>query len=150
MTTDAGFLADLGLDSVEADPNHLPTSTYNGYVTDCKIVEAKDKSKGKFLVFTYKVSDGEHRGKTIDEWKSANAFDEKKKKSYLKQRILSLGVPEARLGSVSPEDLTGIAVRFTVKQKGEYTNVTFVALRDENEVSEDAVSPLAASVLDNL
>lgn len=139
MTTDAGFLADLGLDDVETDPNHLPDATYLGYVTDAKVVHYKDSSKGKALVFTYKVSEGEHRGKTIDEWKSANSFDEPTKKSWLKNRLVSLGVPDSKMGSVSPEDLTGIAVKFTVKQKGEYRNVTFVALRDENEAVENDV-----------
>lgn len=136
MTADTGFLADLGLDNVETDPNHLPDSTYFGFLTECKVIHYKDASKGKALVFTYKVGEGEHKGKTIDEWKSANSFDEPSKKSWLKQRILSLGVPESRINSLNPEDLAGTAVKFTVKQKGEYRNVTFVSVRDENEAAE--------------
>lgn len=135
-----GFLADLGLDAVEADPNHLPNATYLGYLTNAKVVEYKDTSKGKALVLTYKVSEGPHKGKTIDEWKSANSFDEPNKKSWLKNRILSLGVPESRLDTLDPDDLIGTPVRFTVKQKGEYTNVTFVEARDENDVPDEAVS----------
>lgn len=140
-TLAGGFLADVGLDSVEADPNHLPDATYLGYLTDCKIVHYKDAAKGKAVVFTYKVDEGDHKGKVIDEWKSANSFDDAQKKGWLKQRIISLGVPESRVGAVNPDDLIGTAVKFSVKAKGEYRNVTFVALRDETEA--DTVSALA-------
>lgn len=138
MTTANGFLADLGLDSVESDPNHLPDATYVGALFDCKVVHYKDASKGKAVVFTYKVTEGEHKGKSIDEWKSANAFDEPSKKAWLKQRMLSLGVPESRINAVNPDDLIGTAIKFTVKQKGEYRNVTFVTLADENVADDES------------
>lgn len=138
-TLAGGFLSDLGLDNVEADPNHLPDATYLGYLTDCKVVQFKDVSKGKAVVFTYKVDEGEHKGKTIDEWKPANTFDDATKKAWLKQRLLSLGVPESRINAVNPDDLIGTAVKFSVKQKGEYRNVTFVALRDETEADTASV-----------
>lgn len=142
---EGGFLADLGLDTVETDPNHLPNATYLGYLTKVKVQPYKDASRGKAIIFTYKVSDGEHSGKTVDEWKSANSFDDSRKKAWLKQRMLSLGIPESRLGAVNPDDLVGLPVRFTVKQNGEYTNVTFVALRDEDETADSGTS-----ITDNL
>lgn len=142
-TATGGFLSDLGLDSVETDPNHLPDATYKGYLTDCKVVQFKDASKGQALVFTYKVSEGPHKGKTIDEWKTANKFDPANKKAWLKSRILSLGVPESRLNILNPDDLIGTPVSFTVKKKGEYTNVTFVKERNEDENSDDSTDSIA-------
>lgn len=121
-----GFLNDLGLDSVESDPGTFPDGKYRGFLFDCKMVQYKDTSKGQALVLTYKIADGPHKGKTIDEWKTANAFDDAQKKSWLKQRITSLGVPESRLNSVEPNDLIGTEIIFTKKQKGEYHNVTYV------------------------
>lgn len=152
MSTDSaiepGFLSDLGLDQVEADPNFLPNSKYAGYLYDIKVVKFKDTTKGKALVFVYKVSDGDHKGKTIDEFKSANSFDEPSKKSWLKQRLLSLGVNEAEINNVDLASLKGKAVWFTTKQNGEYRNVTSVELRDDSV--EVASSPASGSVTDLL
>lgn len=144
VDNDLGFLADLGLDEVESDPNHLPDATYLGYLTKVKVQPYKDKAKGKAIILTYKVSDGEHKDKTVDEWKSANSFDEPRKKAWLKQRLLSLGVPESRMNAVNPDDLVGTAVLFTVKKNGDYINVTSVKLRDENEA---VASEVAADLL---
>lgn len=145
-----GFLSDLGLDDVDSDPNALPDGTYKAALFECKIIEAKDAAKGKFVVFTYKVTDpdSKYQGTTIDEWKSANSFDEPRKKAWLKQRIMSLGVPEARVNAVDPSDLLGTAVDVTVKQKGEYRNVTFVKLSDESSAAAEPVS--AGSIADLL
>lgn len=130
-----GFLADLGLDSVEADPNALPDNTYPAFVYDAKMVAYKDTSKGKALVLTYKIADGPHKGKTIDEWKSANSFDDARQKGFLKQRILSLGIPETKIADLDLDDLKGLAVTIKTKKNGQYTNVNYAAPRDENAPS---------------
>lgn len=137
----AGFLADLGLDSVEADPNAIPDGKYAAYVYDAKIVAYKDTSKGKALVLTYKIAPGSiHSGKTVDEWKSCNKFDDARSKGYLKQRILSLGVPENRMADLDPNDLKGTAVYITTKKNGEYTNARMVEVRDESTTAPNQVS----------
>ena len=128
MTENAGFLNDLGLENVETAP---ADGKYAAYLYDCKFVEYKDTSKGKALVFTYRIADGKFKGEDIQEWKSANAFDDNTKKKWLKARVLSLGVPESRIGAVNPQDLVGLAVWITIKKNGEYTNVNKVELRDE-------------------
>lgn len=152
LDVDGGIFADLGLDEVDADPNHLPDSTYRGVVYDAKIVHYKDAAKGKALVLTYKVTDPEsiHKGKTIDEWKSANKFDDAQKKGWLKNRLISLGVPESRIAQVSVKDLIATDIFFTVKKKGEYINVTFVRLADESEVSASSGGSSSVSVDDLL
>jgi hypothetical protein len=136
-----GFLADLGLDTIEDDPNALPDSKHAGYVFDAKVVSYKDTAKGKALVLTYKVSEGTHKGKTCDEFKSCNAFDDASKKGWLKQRVKSLGVPEEKLATLDPKDLIGIPVWFTTKKNGDYTNVRFVEVRDENATVVDDTVP---------
>ncbi len=137
--TAPGFLADLDLENVEEDPNAFPEGTYKAYLTDAKVVTMKDAAQGKKLVLTYKIFEGEHKGKTLDEWKGINSFDDARTKAFLKQRLLSLGVPENRLSSVSLEDLTGIALRFTMKKNGTYKNVTNIILGHE-DAAEDNVS----------
>jgi uncharacterized protein involved in high-affinity Fe2+ transport len=140
-----GFLADLGLDEIDDDPNAFPDGTYNAYLTEAKVVALKDAAKGKRLVLTYKIFDGDHKGKTIEEWKGINKFDSARDKAWLKSRMLSLGVPEDKINSISPDDLTGIAVRITKKQNGQYRNVTNVVLGHAGE--EEATVSAASSDL---
>ena len=123
-----GFLADLGLDEIDEDPNRLPDGPYNAYLTDAKVVTLKDAAKGKRLVLTYKIADGPHKGKIIDEWKGINAFDDARSKAFLKQRILSLGVPEDKISTLDLNDLVGLEVRITKKQNGQYQNINNVTL----------------------
>lgn len=146
-----GFLSDLGLDKIDDDPNEVPAGKYTGFLFDARVVELKDAAKGKRLVLTYKVADeGAHKGKTVDEWKSVNPFDDARTKGFLKQRMKSLGVPEERLGSITPDDLIGTPVNFTVKKNGEYTNVTFVEVRDGNSSESTTASAPAGAATDLL
>ena len=135
-----GFLADLGLDEIDEDPNAFPDGTYNAYLTEAKVVNLKDSAKGKRLVLTYKIADGPHKGKTIDEWKSINAFDSARDKAFLKSRILSLGIPESRISSLDVNDLVGTEVRITKKQNGQYRNVTNVVLGHAGAEAEASAS----------
>jgi hypothetical protein len=110
------------------------------------VVALKDAAKGKRLVLTYKIFDGDHKGKTIEEWKGINKFDSARDKAWLKSRMLSLGVPEDKINSISPDDLTGIAVRITKKQNGQYRNVTNVVLGHAG-TEEDAAPAVSSDLL---
>lgn len=151
-----GFLNDLNLDDVATDPNRVPDGTYPAHVSKFKMQPTQ--SKGNFLVIGYTLAPGAKdakgtslEGKVIDEWKSANAGDEPSKKSWLKQRIVSLGVPESRVSAVEPEDVIGQAVLVTVKTKGEYQNVVGVKV-DNGEFgpgisgTSDSVDSLAGAL----
>jgi hypothetical protein len=144
-----GFLSDLSLDTVSDDVNAFPDGTYEAFLYEAKLIQYKDTSKGQALVLTYKIADGPHSGKTIDEWKSCNAFDDERAKGWLKARIKSLGVPESRYDTVDPEDLVGIKLLISKKQKGEYHNVTSVKLSDGSSSSSVGAST-SASVSDLL
>jgi hypothetical protein len=122
-----GFLAELGLENVDEDPNAFPDSTYNAYVTDAKIVKVNDQKEDR-LVLTYTLADGEHKGKQIDEFKNCDKTANARDLAWLKSRLKSLGVPEEKLSSINLDDLKGIAIRITTKKKGQYRNVTNVVL----------------------
>lgn len=139
--TDTSPLFDFDLESVDEDPNSFPDGTHKASVYKIEVVKLKDASKGKSLVFTYRLQEGEHKGKDIQEWKSANSFDDAKKKAYLKSRLLSLGIPETRLNSLNSqdlEDLVGTMVFITKKTNGKYHNVTNVRLDDGSSVATTA------------
>ena len=145
------FLNDLRLSSTPKDPNYLPEGKYPAFVSDLKIndIPAKpDKPASKALIITYKISsdDAENQGKEKTEFKSlpkvpvmlengdvnpqADA-DDKKNASYLKLRLLSLGVPDgAELDSMKREDLLGTPVWITMVPSGTFMNVRNVELRE--------------------
>ena len=127
-----GFLNDLGLENVEADPNHIADGTYPAYVFGSEVRLKKDHSKS--WVLTYKIAPeaAKHSGQTQAEWfdlepKGENA---ELKKSFLKKRILSLGVPESKINEVNPDDLIGIKVSLKIIHKNGYQNVGDISLAD--------------------
>lgn len=140
-----GLFGDLDVASAEDNPWLVPSNTYEA---DVFKVELKEKDDKKGLVFTYKISSGEHEGKQVSEYKNIPTPvdpknptpEEKTAASYLKMRLASLGVPESRMNTVEPNDLQGLPVVITVKVNGEYTNVTRVELRDETAAAPQAFS----------
>ena len=140
-----GFLNDLGLSSANADPNFLPEGRYPAFISGLKIKDTqatKDKPAGKALIITYKISplDSENVGKTKTEFKTLPAVNPDgsytdevsvRNAAYLKQRLLSLGVPEDEMDTMSQEDLLGTPVWITMVQSGDYYNVRNVELREE-------------------
>jgi hypothetical protein len=124
------FSDDLGLENV---PKGFATGVYQGFVTNVRPHTYKDEAKGKAIIITYRCDvdpSGQFTGESIDEFKSCNSTDSNVKKRFLKQRLEELGVPESRQNSVTPSDLIGKPVYFTVKNDGQYINVTKVQLRD--------------------
>lgn len=133
-----GLFGDLDVASADDNPWAVPANTYEA---DVYTVEVKtDKNGNKGLAILYKISSGDHEGKTVSEWKiipQPNGSDltpeEKKAASYLKMRLASLGVPEERMNDVNVNDLMGLPVTVKVTVNGDYTNVTRVELRGNSE-----------------
>jgi hypothetical protein len=151
--SEPGFLNDLGLHSVSADPNAIPDGKHPGYVAAIKIQEPNPTSNNnhRALIITYKIDENhpDLNGRSKTEYKTMPnmveikndltgevTFDfatpeDSKHASYLKQRMLSLGVPEQELGNVQIEQITGTPVWFTVAARGEYHNIVAVSVREE-------------------
>jgi len=140
-----GFLNDLGLSKAPTDPNFMPEGQYPAvvYKLNVKDVPAKDtKPASKALIITYKIDplDPEHQGKVKTEFKSLPTMDlqtgeyvddeSKKNASYLKLRLLSLGVPEDALDDMKQEDLLGTPVWIKIVQSGQFYNIREVKLRE--------------------
>lgn len=134
-----GLFGDLDVASAEDNPWFVPANTYEMDVYKVELKPGKD-DKDPGLLFTYKISSGEHEGKQVTEFKripqSQLTKEDKDAASYLKMRLASLGVPESKMNSVEPEDLQGLAVIVTVKQNGEYTNVNKVELASAGKPQE--------------
>lgn len=127
------LFGDLDVASAEDNPWAVPANTYE---MDLFKVEVKDKDGKKGLILTYKISAGEHKDKTVSEYKAIPqpadpknpTKEESDALSYLKMRLKSLGVPESRMNTVDINDLQGTACIVTVAINGEYTNVKKVEL----------------------
>jgi hypothetical protein len=140
-----GFLNDLNVDwdKVSSNPNTVSDGTHHAFVFDAKVVDLTAKDKGKSLVITYKnAPDDSEPGKQKDEWRGLPVVTADGKfasdkdannASWLKQRLLSLGVPESKIGDLDPGDLVGTEVYVTYKTKGEWQNVVNVKLASDSE-----------------
>lgn len=131
-----GLFGDLDISAADDNPWAVPSNTYEA---DVYLVEVKkDRNENKGLSIIYKISSGDHRGKTVSEWKVIpNPADpenltpeEKTAASYIKMRLASLGVPESRMNDVNVNDLMGLPVTVKVVVNGDYTNVARVELRE--------------------
>ena len=148
-----GIFGDLDVASAADNPWAVPANTYemNVYTAEVK----RDKNEALGLEIVYKISSGEHEGKTVREWKTipepADAKnltpDEQKAASYLKMRLLSLGIPESRMNGMNINDILGTEVVVKVTVNGEYTNVARVELREGSSphVSTPDFVPFASS-----
>jgi len=128
-----GIFGDLDVQAAADDPFAVDDGTYTGTVTKSEVKKNKDETK-TFLVLEYTIEDdGPMGGRKASEWKNIpETGDENadRSASFLKQRLLSLGVPPDRINSFEPEDALGVEVVFTVKNKDGYTNVSRVVLAD--------------------
>ena len=135
-----GLFGDVDVASASDDPFKVPSGVYQAILSDVEVKPTNDKSKvGMTLIFTLEGNEGdeaEHNGKQVREWKEIPtpadpknlSPDDKRAMSFLKSRLLDLGIPEDRVNSVEPDDLKGKEVTIQVKEKGEFTNINKVTL----------------------
>lgn len=143
-----GFLNDLGLENVSADPNHIADGLYKAFVFNSEVRAKRDGSKS--WVISYKIAPGQqHAGQIQQEWFELEPKGEnvELKRSWLKRRVLSLGVPEQRVGSVDPGDFIGTEVNVKIVHRNGYQNVGEVTLVADGGVTTPAVSAPAESSL---
>lgn len=138
-----GFLNDLGLREASTDPNKVTIEgKFPVFISD---LQTKTLKKGPTLIITYKVSpqDEEWAGKTKTEFKTLPNIDpetgryltadDEQNAAYLKQRLLSFGVPEDELDTMTRDDLLGtpLWITLTKSQNSDFINVKEVELRAE-------------------
>lgn len=143
-----GLFDELDVASASDDPFNVPDGTYECVVEKAEVVTSKEKEyrpgvPKKGLMLTFKITDENENGKTITDYKAIPVpedpknltSDEKRDLSFLKMRMMNLGIPEARINSVEPDDLVGVDCYVTVKKNGDYTNVTKVETRSDVSVT---------------
>jgi hypothetical protein len=134
-----GLFGDIDFGNVPDDPFAIPDNSYLAYLTEVKTGPTKAGDKiGLTLVYT--IAEGEFEGRKVQEWKQIvqpadpahPTAEEARSLSYLKARMLDLGVRPDRLQSVIPDDLVGIKVVLALQTKGQYQNVVRCKAVDED------------------
>lgn len=130
-----GLFDELDIASASDNPWVIPDNTYPAVVSDLEVKANKDGNYAMY--FKYNVTEGEHKGFEVSEYKrlpsskDATPLSEAEKNkamSYIKQRLASLGIPEARMNSVTKEDLVGIECYISTQVKNDFVNVRTVTL----------------------
>jgi hypothetical protein len=132
------IFGDLDVASASDDPFKVPANTYNAVVSESKVADSKDGSKkGLVLIYTVEDPGSEHHGKNVREWKTIPqpadpknpSGEDLRAMSFLKARLLDLGVPEERINSIQPDELIGKEVTIDVREgKNDFMNVNSVTL----------------------
>jgi len=136
------LFGELDVQSAEEIDYTIPDNVYPAFVFEVKVGMTRGgngKTPKLGMTLIYKISEGEYADRQVQEWKQIPqpedpknlSEDEKRSLSYLKSRILSLGIPEERVNSVQPEDLIGTEVVITLVTKGEYQNVRKVEAKKD-------------------
>jgi hypothetical protein len=131
-----GLFAGLDMNTVPSDPFNVPPDAYECTVSDVRIETTKGTTPNTGMVFEYTVRTGDHAGKKIKDWKTFPQIapgtkptpEELGQLSWIKSRMLSLGVPEEKINSVTPDFFKGIDVIVTTVKNGDYVNVKTVKL----------------------
>ena len=138
------MFADLNLDdpSIPNDPNLLPDNTYPCFVYEVKPHASKAGDPG--VKFIYKISEGTFSGRTITEWKSLGikpGIDPEKAlkaKSYIKERLVSLGVATKDMSGLDTEDLIGKECYVSIRNQDGFPNVQRVTRNTDGAFAADS------------
>lgn len=127
--SETDLFASMGLDDVEADPNHIADGMYNAHVYESQILTAKSGKKAgrPQWVLNYKILEGTYKGRVQSEWFDLGPNNDQAK-PWIKRRILSLGVPESKVSEFQPADVIGTPVTVKIQTKDGWQNVVNVDL----------------------
>lgn len=146
------IFGDLDMNTVANDPWSVNDGTYVMDLTECS-AGPTNKGDKKGMTFTWTVTESDDDpamlGRKYTEWlqipvpADPNNLtpEESAQASRLKARILSLGVPEARVNSVTTGELLGtravIRLGTTSKNGNDYQNIKDLKVKTEEVAGTD-------------
>lgn len=130
-----------GLDVASAadDPFSLPLDTYRCTISGAVVAPTKDESKVG-ITFKYTVREGHYTGRELQDWKEVPPklpegvepdADYMQKLAFLKQRMLSFGIPESRINQTKPADVIGIDILVTLVKSKKTKKTVFGEIRPD-------------------
>jgi len=142
------IFADLDLESAADDPFAVKAGTYRATITEVSRKDGDEdadtvEKRWDAIIFTYVIDDdgdedNEAVGMPVQEWfrvppKEDTSAKAKQKRSFLKKRMLGLGVPAEAMNTTRPTDLVDTEVVLKLKRTGDYTNVASATLPQDDE-----------------
>ncbi len=125
-----GLFAGLDLANAPDNPFEIPTDWYDLIISDVEVKPGKKNPDHNFLVVELTIQGGDYDGSSMQKWlrlpkpSDADTKDVKDAKTYLKQFLLDVGIPESRHDVVGKDDLMNIELEGYCVKNGDYTNVS--------------------------
>lgn len=156
-----GFFGDIDVNEISTGPK---AGTYPAEITKVEMKRSKKGEGDNYVVITYTVADPSYEF-PVDEWLRFPDANEMRNRaswddsvplndkghtekyqlnqalSRFKKRLISIGVPESRVGSIGPDELVGAPVFVTtsVNDQG------FASIRSVSTQSANAGAPVQAT-----
>lgn len=152
------IFGDLDMDKVAADPWSVEDGTYEMTVEECT-AGPTNKGDKRGILWKWNVDASENPqmvGRKFTEWLEIPTpadpnnltAEEQQKASRVKARMLSLGVPEARINTVSTGEMTGVSaivrIATTSKNGTDFQNIRDIKLKGAEAPASAAGNPFAA------
>jgi hypothetical protein len=138
-----GIFDGLNLDQASTDPWAVPDGTYEFNVTECSVGPTKKGDKFG-IMFKFEMISGSEAGKNYTEWleipKPENVSPEAiRSRSFLRQRLESLGIPSTKFNDFEAADAVGIVgfITLATGKKGSQ----FIKNLSLNAPAEGVTSP---------
>lgn len=144
------IFGDLDLTAAADDPFKVENGTYLAFVKEAEVKLSQKGNRGLNITYEIAGNGNDGDGKTIKEWKNIPdakdaASDEeggsaegRRSASFLKQRLLSLGVAPESVNKVKVSELVGTKVVITVGENNQgYSSVNKVELASNETTSGD-------------
>lgn len=135
---------DIDMDDVKAASFDFEDGSYEFEISEARVQNgSKKKEDDTFFIISYSLNDGVDG--TYNEWFTIAQDGEvtqraKQSLSFLKARLIDLGLEAASLNELDPEDLEGtrgtLQLKTTKSAKGEFQNVRNVKVGESEEADE--------------
>jgi len=148
------FDADIDVDEIPDNPNHLPEGVYTCRISNTKLKLTANKDKVGLTIW-YQISEGDYSGAfPFTEWlwcprkqKDSNGdpipftVEEIRANSKLKKRYEAFGIAADEFAAIKPKDLIGLYVQVQTKNRTQKSESG-----DQERINVYAVSPVSDEV----
>lgn len=140
--SETSIFGDLDLTAAADDPFKVENGTYFAVVKEAEVKLSQKGNKGLSITYLIDGNGNDGDGKTVKEWKNIPSAEEaaadenggtaegRRAASFLKQRLLSLGVEPENVNKVKVSELVGTKVVVTVGENDKgYSSINKVELQ---------------------
>lgn len=140
-----GLFDGLDLANAPADPWKIADGTHKFIISEAPKVGPTQDGKKNGILFRFEITEGDV-GKNKTEWLEIPAVGDASaeavtRRSFLRQRLESLGVPEAKFDTIEPADFIGTEGYLTVETSKKDADRQFIKKITLEAPAEGTVTP---------